>query len=562
MNEINPGLILILGALLIPVLPGLLRGAYMLALPLAALAYLLQLPIGEFGQLPLFDMGLVTLRIDKLSLAFGYVFLIATFLGVTYALHVSGWVQHTAGLVYAGSAIGGVFAGDLITLFVFWELTAISSVFLIWAARTPTAQTTSLRYLVIQIGSGVILLAGILMYYRDTGSIAFGAVGTGTQAGWLILIAIGIKCAFPFVHTWLKNAYPEATVTGAVILSIFTTKLAVYALARGYAGSEILIGIGAVMAAFPIVYAIIENDLRRVLAYALISQLGIMVVGVGIGSELAVNGAVAHAASGIFYFGLLFMAVGAVLYRAGTAKASELGGLYRFMPWTTAFAIIGALSIAAMPLFAGFVSKSLILSAAGKGGEFWAWLIMLAASATAVVHTAAKIPYFAFFARDAGKRCSEAPLNMLAAMAMTGAMCLAIGVYPEALYEILPHNVSYAPYTSEHIITQLQMVVFAGLAFAVLVRQGLFPLQQRATYLDVDWFYRRPGHALARFADRYRVYTWEWIADKTVIGATKLYNLLYKHHGPRGWLGRTWPTGTMAFWTTVMLGAVLLVAYV
>src|SRR5690606_35873861 len=250
------------------------------------------------------------------------------------------------------------------------------------------------------------------------------------------------------------DAYPEATVTGTVWLSAFTTKLAIYALARGYAGTEILVPIGAAMTAFPIFYAVIENDLRRVLAYSLNNQLGFMVVGLGIGSEVALNGTAAHAFCHILYKALLFMSMGAVLFRVGTVKGSELGGLYKSMPWTTGFCIVGAASISAFPLFSGFVSKSLIISAAMDEGYFWTWLVLLFASAGVFHHSGIKIPYFAFFAHDSGKRCEEAPLNMLIAMGITAALCIGLGVMPNLLYSILPFAVNYHPYSLEHVVTQ------------------------------------------------------------------------------------------------------------
>ena len=275
---------------------------------------------------------------------------------------------------------------------------------------------------------------------------------------WLIFLAFGIKCAFPFLHNWLQDAYPEASPTGTVFLSAFTTKLAVYGLARGFAGEDILIWIGALMTAFPIFYAVIENDLRRVLAYSLNNQLGFMVVGIGIGTELALNGTVAHAFAHILYKALLFMSMGAVLYRVGTVKGSELGGLYKSMPWTAAFCIVGAASISAFPLFSGFVSKSLIMSAAASDGLLFIWFVLLFASAGVFHHSGIKIPYFAFFAHDSGKRCKEAPLPMLLAMGTTAVLCVGIGVWPEPLYALLPHPVDYVPYTTAHVVTQLQLL--------------------------------------------------------------------------------------------------------
>ncbi len=559
--ELSPGLILIVGALFVPLLRGHLRAAYMLALPIAAFVLTLTFDHGSHGVVEIFGLELVTLRVDRLSLIFGYIFLIAALISVIYQLHVHDTVQHVAGLIYAGSGVGAVFAGDLLTLFLFWEGTAIASVFLIWASRTTTALAAGMRYLIIQVGSGVLLLAGALLHYRATGSIAFEPLDVGTLAGMLIFLSFGIKCAFPMLHNWLQDAYPEATVTGTVMLSAFTTKLAVYALARGYAGTDILVPIGATMTAFPIFYAVIENDLRRVLAYSLNNQLGFMVVGVGIGTELAVNGAAAHAFCHILYKALLFMSMGAVLLRTGTVKGSELGGLYRTMPWTTAFCIVGAASISAFPLFSGFISKSLIISAAMKEGYFWTWMILLFASAGVFHHSGIKIPFFAFFAHDSGMRPKEAPLNMLIAMAIAAALCIGIGVFPEPLYAILPYAVDYAPYTVEHVVTQLQLLVFSALAFTVLMRTGLYPPELKSTNLDTDWTYRRGLDRLVRSAYGAADRMWKVATGIITHNAVAFVRRLYRHHGPEGVLARSWPTGSMAFWATVLLGAYLLVYY-
>ena len=407
-------------------------------------------------------------------------------------------MQQVAGLAYAGAAIGAVFAGDLISLFVFWELTAITSVFLIWAVRTEHALNVGLRYLIIQVGSGVLLLTGALVLRHETGSIIFGHIGIESLGGILIFISFGVKAAFPLLHNWLQDAYPEATVTGTVFLSAFTTKLAIYALARGYAGTEILIWIGVVMTGFPIFFAVIENDLRRVLAYSLNNQLGFMVVGIGIGTELAINGAASHAFAHILYKALLFMSMGAVLLRTGTMNGSELGGLYKSMPWTTVLCIIGAASISGFPLFSGFVTKSMILTAAAEEGYWAAWAVLLFASAGVFHHSGIKIPFFAFFAHDQGHRVKEAPVNMLVAMGLAAALCIAIGVYPEPLYALLPYPVNYVPYTTAHVITMLQLLAFAALAFAVLMRTGLYPPELRSTNLDTDWVYRRLAPNLIR----------------------------------------------------------------
>lgn len=496
LQHLPPGSLMMLGALLVPLIPRKYQAWYAMILPiLSAIHLLTNFQDGFVFDATFMGYALQPIRVDRLSLVFGYIFHIAAFLSGLFALKVDDPIQHLSGMVYAGAAIAAAFCGDLISLFVFWELTAITSVFLIWAARTESATRTGVRYLVVQVGSGVILLAGSLIHYQETGSLAFErfmqADGSMTTGAWWIFWGVGIKAAFPCLHNWLQDAYPKATYSGTVYLSAFTTKLAIYALARGFAGNDLLIPIGCVMTAFPIFFAVIENDLRKVLAYSLNNQLGFMVVAIGIGTELAVNGACAHAFAHIIYKGLLFMSMGAVLYRVGTTKASELGGLHRTMPWTTVFCIIGAMSIAALPFLSGFSAKSLITSAAGQEGLIAVTFVLLFASAGVMEHSGIKIPFFAFFAHDSGKRPKEAPWNMLTAMAIASALCIGIGVYPRALYDLLPYPTDYNAYDVTHVITQFELLLFAALAFALLLKFGAYPAEVRSINLDFDWLYRK-----------------------------------------------------------------------
>jgi len=491
MSILAPPFLYIIAALLLPLMSAKHRALTMLVVPVLGVISLLAFSFGNHITVDLLGFELEFMRVDKLSFIFSLIFSIAAFLAGIYAWHVQDKVQQIATLLYAGSAIGGVLAGDLVSLFLYWEGTAVASVFLIWARRTAASYATGMRYLLIQVLSGVLLLAGLLLHYQDTGSIAFEQMGLVSLGTWLIFIGFGIKCAFPLMHNWLQDAYPAATVTGTVILSAFTTKMAVYALARGYAGTEILIYIGAVMTLFPIFFAEIENDLRRVLAYSLNNQLGFMVVGVGIGTELSLNGTAAHAFCHILYKALLFMSVGAVLYRTGTSKASELGGLYKTMPVTMVCCLIGAASISAFPLFSGFISKSLILDASVKNGYYLVWIALVVASAGVLSHSGIKIPYFTFFAHDSGKRPAEAPIHMRIAMIITAFLCVFIGVFPGTLYALLPYAVEYKPYTVAHVLTQMQLLCFALLAFVFLMRKGLHPPEVRGINVDSDWVYRK-----------------------------------------------------------------------
>ncbi|MGI9407287.1 MAG: Na(+)/H(+) antiporter subunit D [Hyphomicrobiaceae bacterium] len=562
MGSVAPFLIFFLGAVLVAATRGRVQSVLLLAIPVIGALNLFAMTDGPQMTVQLLGYTLTLVRVDKLSLLFGYLFHLAAFIGILFSLHVEDRSQHAAGVLYAGSAIGAVFAGDLITLFLFWEVLAVSSVFLVFARGTEPAYRSGMRYLVIQILSGVILMAGVLMRVHETGSIAFDAIELTGPGAWLILIAIGIKCGFPLAHNWLTDAYPEATPTGTVLLSAFTTKVAVYALARSFAGTELLVYVGATMTMFPIFFAVIENDLRRVLAYSMVNQIGFMVCGIGLGTALAVNGAVAHAFNDVIFKGLLFMSMGAVLMRTGTTKASELGGLYKSMPWTTTFCMVGAASISAVPLFSGFVSKSMVMVAALEEGHPVVWLLLLFASAGVLEHAGIKIPYFAFFAHDSGKRPAEAPANMLLAMGLAAAICIFIGCYPAALYALLPYPVDYVPYTLEHVVTQLQLLVFATLAVVVLMLTNLYPPEVRGINIDFEWTYRKILPAIVQFLHHRLGYAWVQVRGVVSAPAASLLAGLYRHHGPRGVLGRQWPTGNMAFWTTVLLGGCLIFYYI
>ncbi|MDY6952053.1 MAG: Na(+)/H(+) antiporter subunit D [Thermodesulfobacteriota bacterium] len=501
-STVPPALIFIIGGLLVPFIKGRWKSAYLLLIPVIGFINLINIPEGTHWVVPFLDWELIFGRIDRLSLLFGYIFHLISFIALLYALHVKDDLQHVAGLVYAGSALGVVFAGDLFSFFVFWEMLTVSSIFLIWARRTRAAQAAGFRYLLVHAAGGLCLLAGIVLYVNQTGSIAFVYMGLNGLATYLIFFGFGLNCAWPVLHPWLTDAYPEATITGVIFMSAFTTKCAVYALARAFPGTEALIWIGAIMTGFPIFYAVIENDLRRVLAYSLINQVGFMVCGIGIGTALAINGAVAHVFNDVLFKALLFMSMGAVMYRTGKINGTALGGLYRTMPFTCICCMVGAASISAFPLFSGFVSKSMVMDAAAKGHMRVVWFILLFASAGVFHHAGIKIPFFAFFGHDSGMRPKEAPANMLLAMGITAFLCIFIGSFPGPLYSLLPYPVDYVPYTAPHVVGQTQLLFFSALAFSLLLLSGIYPGEQRCVNLDSDWFYRKGGRLFYYVLDK------------------------------------------------------------
>ena len=553
MSSLPPFAPFFLAAALALVVGGRLRAAVLVALPILGAFNLYHLPDGTLWQLSFLSNELEPVRVDRLSRLFGYLFHIGALLGIVFALHVRDRFEIVGALVYAGSALGAVFAGDLVTLFVFWELMAVSSVCLVWARRTERATRSGFRYLVIQVLSGVLLLGGAAAHALDTGTLTFTYIGLEGVAGWLIFLAFGIKCAFPFLHNWLTDAYPEATPTGTVFLTAFTTKVAVYALARGFPGTEMLVWIGAAMTCFPIFYAVIENDLRRVLAYSMINQIGFMVCGIGIGTELAVNGAVAHAFNDVIFKGLLMMSMGAVLHMTGRINGSELGGLYKSMPITTVLCIVGAASISAFPLFSGFVSKSMVMSAALSEGYHGVWLALLFASAGVFHHAGIKIPFFAFFAHDSGIRTTEPPVNMLVAMGIAACLCVLIGTYPRLLYDLLPFATDYTAYDTTHVLAQLQILFFSALAFAWLKLSGLYPPELPSVNIDVEWLYRRVGwRAVVGVRSGARA-VYAGVGSTGIRVGRGVGEWARRSFGPEGRLAEAWDTSRMAIVMIVVL---------
>jgi multicomponent Na+:H+ antiporter subunit D len=493
-SNLSPAVGFLFGALLLPFLPRRARSLAFLFFPLLAFAFVSHFEEGTSATLRFLNLELVPLRVDRLSLAFGYVFILIAFLGGLYSYHLRDIGQQVAALVYAGSSLGVLFAGDFFTLFVYWEIMAVASVYLIFARRADPSREAGFRYLIVHLFGGSALLSGILWQYVETGSILFDR-SEGGPGAYLILLGFAINAAIPPLHAWLADSYPEATVTGSVFLSAFTTKTAVYVLARGFAGWEILTVAGTVMALYGVLFAFLENDIRRVLAYHIVSQVGYMVAGIGIGTDIAINGSTAHAFAHILYKGLLFMGAGAVLYSAGKSKMAELGGLARSLPWVLLLYMVGALSISAFPLFSGFVSKSLVVHAAELNHETIVVLLLNLASVGTFLSIGLKVPYFTWFGPERSVKTQPVPWNMYAAMILAGGINLAIGIHPELLYRVMPFPVAYRPYTAAHLLETIQLLAFTGLAFWLVIEK--IDSKSMIT-LDFDWFYRKPARILFR----------------------------------------------------------------
>jgi len=548
-----PGLLLVIGALLMPL--GInIRNALIFSLPVLCLLMIWSAPVGYVVTLPFLGFELEPIRVTTTGQLFATVFSLMALVGGIFAYKQASTLELSAAFVYAGSAIGVTLSGDLITLFIFWEIMAIGSTIVIWAAKHEAAYRASIRYLLIHLFGGLLLMAGIAGHVIETGSIRFEALQLQSISQYLILAGFLINAGAPPLSAWIADAYPEASPSGTVFLSAFTTKTAVFTLLVAFPGTWLLIPIGIYMIFYGIIYALLENDMRRILAYSIVNQVGFMVTGIGLGTEMALNGAAAHAFAHIIYKALLLMSAGAVLYRTDKRRCTDLGGLFQTMPWTALLGIIGALAISSFPFTSGFVTKSMIAQSAADQHLAIVWFTLAAASAGVFLHAGIKFPWFVFFQKDSGMRPPEAPRNMLFAMTIFAVFCIGLGVYPEPLYAILPFEVNYQAYTAAHLIAYFQLLLFAGLAFFVML-----PMMKRTLTisLDFDWFYRK----LLPLVDRISLKILRGLNITTTkiakTGWKTLQSTLRASSLSQYHLSESWPTGSMVLWIGIMLGGYL-----
>ena len=553
-----PALILLLGALLIGPTRGALRTAVVLITPLLTLLAVWQVPDGVVLTFEYLQYGIQPIEGSPVRRLFATIFALMAFGGGVYAFRQARWYELAAAYAYAAGAVGVSFAGDLISFFLFWELMALFSTVIVWCGGTPGARAAGIRYAIMHLLGGVILKVGIEGVMVHTGSIEVQPMLADRFDHWMILIGILINAAAPPVSAWLSDAYPESSPAGSVFLSAFTTKTAVLALILLFPGEPVLIGIGLYMVMYGIIYALLENNIRRILAFSIVNQVGFMVCAVGIGTPLAINGAAAHAFAHIIYKALLLMSAGAVVYRTGLNRCSDVGGLFRTMPLTAICGIIGALAISGFPLTSGFTTKTMISQAAADESLVWVYLLLAAASAGVFLHAGIKFPWFVFFQRDSGLRPKDAPWNMTLAMVFFSILCILFGVAPQLLYEHLPYPVEYQAYTAGKVVFYLQLLLFSGLAFFLLL-----PLMRRTETisLDTDWLWRVALLRLAAGLHNRLTKIGSTLNDASRRKSRELAERGREWFGYRkdndrrthGVFARAWPIGTTALWIAVLL---------
>jgi multicomponent Na+:H+ antiporter subunit D len=562
---LSPALFLVAGALLTALLRGGLRTAVVLIAPLLTLWSVWQIEDGVAGTLTFLGYyELQPVEGSPVRRLFATIFSLMALVGGLYSFRQARWYELAAAQAYAAGAVGVCFAGDLITLFLYWELMALFSTVIVWCGGSPAARAAGVRYAIMHLLGGVILKVGIEGIVVHTGSIEIQPLLATNFDSWMVLIGILINAAAPPVSAWLADAYPNSSATGSVFLSAFTTKTAVLALILLFPGEPVLIGIGLFMVMYGIIYALLENDIRRILAYSIVNQVGFMVCAIGIGTQMAINGAAAHAFAHIIYKALLFMSAGVVVYRTGMNRCSDVGGLFRTMPLTTICGIIGALAISGFPLTSGFTTKTMISQAAADESLMLVYMLLAAASAGVFLHAGIKFPWFVFFQKDSGLRPKDAPWNMGLAMILFAGLCILLGVAPDILYRFLPYPVEYVPYTPGKVLFYLQLLMFSGLAFFICL-----PLMKRTLTisLDLDWFWRiflfRSGSRAFDLATNVRGRADELVGK---LGAQSL-RIAQKYLGKPdqksrpGVMARAWPIGVTALWIAVLLTAYVGVYY-
>lgn len=402
-----------------------------------------------------------TFRKTLLSAAFYYVFLIISLSGFIYSFTAKK-IDFIVAVLYAGSAISLLFSDDSISFFIFWEMMAISSTFLIFIGG---GTKPAIRYAIIHILGGTLLISGFV---------------TGNDRLVLLSFLINLA-AFPF-NAWLVDGYPASSIYGGVFLSAFTTKSAVYAIAKFFPGDSILIYTGAIMAVYGVLYAVIENDIRRVLSYHIISQVGYMVCGVGLGS---IGGATSHAFTHIIYKGLLFMSAGSIIYATGKRKITELGGLIDRIPSAFIFLLIGGLSITGFPLFSSFVSKTIIVHESEKLKPVF-YMLEFASIGTCLTFT--KLPFYIFFGERKSIEANPLPLSMISGMSIAAFFSIAIGLFPRVFYRLMPESILFNPYKFSNVIETI--LFYSGVILAFFTFRKLIKPTDTIT-LDTDWFYRK-----------------------------------------------------------------------
>ena len=452
----------------------------------AVLGWTATVPEGVYLPVTFLGFDAVLFNVDEFSRMMGIIF---GFIGTGAVLYsyfsYADSVQTAYALSYVGSSLGAVFAGDWLVLLFFWELMAVTSTVLVWH-HGGEAVRAGFRYAILHGIGGSVLMAGIVWHYVEVGSFLFEAA-EGIAPGMPSLLAalgIGVNVGFIGLHTWLPDTYPRPHIAASVFLSVFTTKTGVYAMVRAFPDGNLWLAyLGGVMTVFGAGYALMQNDMRRLLSYHIQAQVGYMLAGIGLGTALGITGAMGHLYNNILYKSLLFMIAGVVIYRTGEESLKKVGGLAREMPVTAGLFAVAALSISGFPGFNGFVTKGMVISSAHYKHLDALWWLLLAGGVGTFM-SFIKFGYYAFFHGEPTHSVPDANTGQKAVMATVALLCIVYGLVPETLFAVLPGEgaAEAHPYTLEHVGEGLALAAAGLVGFAVLKK----PLNKLMGAPDVD----------------------------------------------------------------------------
>jgi len=552
-----PPFVFLVGAFLVAIAPAPLRSPLLLLTPLAGLAAIGLIPEG--AQVSTYFLGYEIALIEGSGLRrlFATAFAIMAFSASLFSVKGARVLEMVAGLGLAGGAIGVAFAGDLTAMFLFWEVMALSATVLVWSGGRASAQSAGVRYITLHLLRGLLLKVGIEQTMVGTGSIAVRPLTLEDPVSWFLLAAILVSAAAPPVSFWVSDAYPESSPRSNVWLSAFTTTTGILALLLLFPGESALMWIGVWMIFYGILYAVRENDVRKALSYSIVTQAGFMVCAIGIGTEMALNGAAALAITSMFAMGLLFMSAASVEEVTGERRYSALGGLFRRMPLTAICGTVGALAISALPLTSGFVALPLARTGLGESSLTAVTALLLLGSGGVVLQLGLRFPWLLFFRGETPSGAADPGWNMRAAMVLLAAICLGIGVLPGFLYAGLPFPMDYSPFGIGALLTQLLVLAIGG-AVALYLLPKVRPID--GVRWDWDWSYRRLGRGLAEGAIARGVGVSRWFHEGPGSQVRRLLRRFSRSYGPQGSLARSWPSGSMVLWVGVILGAYLVFA--
>ncbi len=423
------------------------------------------LPAVWGGQVLVYQLGGwqppwgVNLAIDGLNLL---VALIVAGIGTLVMIYSFVYMERDTGLdqyytlflLIVAGMMGVALTGDIFNLYVFFEIMCISSYALVAFRRKWQSIEASIKYMIVSsLGTSFILL-GIALLYGLVGSLNIAdlaqKLGQVSPSAVIVPLALfvtglGIKIAVVPLHMWMPDAYQAAPSAVAALFSGATATVGIYAMVRvvytlfgAFAIGIMLAALGLVTMVIGALMALAQRDLKRLLAYSGISQVGYVLLGIGLGTVLGIQGGLFHLFNNAIYKTMLFMIAGAIIYRVGTSNMDQLGGLWKNMPVTATLFVVGALAISGVPPFNGFASKWMIYVAGIEAGQPVFTIIALITSALTLAYFLKALN--SIFLGQRPKHLSdvkETPLPMMFPIMLLAVLCVVFGVLPQLGIDIV-----------------------------------------------------------------------------------------------------------------------------